>query len=251
MTDLTLAEPLNYFDKTVTVNNGDLVSTPNPITKIPGLIEVNGERIQYFTKTGNVLGQLRRGILGTPIAELHLVNSNVIDLGVQEVLPYTDTQEKINIISDGSSLEIGPLDFIPKKSDKSFYRMTARIVDNAGNVQTIYPSIPADYGQCDEIEVFVGGRRLNKTSLSIYDEGKAASSPAADVTVEAEFSVDGTSPYIRLTEPIPAGIRITILRRVGKLWYERGADTASAGISMFDNETSIIKFIEQKSTKSI
>jgi len=251
VTDLTLAEPLNYFDKTVTVNNGDLVSTPNPITKIPGLIEVNGERIQYFTKTGNVLGQLRRGILGTPIAELHLVNSNVIDLGVQEVLPYTDTQEKINIISDGSSLEIGPLDFIPKKSDKSFYRMTARIVDNAGNVQTIYPSIPADYGQCDEIEVFVGGRRLNKTSLSIYDEGKAASSPAADVTVEAEFSVDGTSPYIRLTEPIPAGIRITILRRVGKLWYERGADTASAGISMFDNETSIIKFIEQKSTKSI
>lgn len=252
VTDLVLEKQLNYFDTTITVNNGDLVAAPNPITKVPGIVEINGEKIQYFTKTGNVLGQLRRGVLGTPIAEIHAVGSVVVDIGVQEVVPYTDTQEKIDFISDGSTIEIGPLDFTPKKSDKSFYRITVPVKNSNGEIiNTLYPSIPLAYGQCDEVEVFVGGRRLNKTSAVVYDETEGSTSPDADVTIEAEFSVDGTDPYIRLTEPVPAGIRITILRKTGKVWYERGETTASAGISMLDNETPIIKFIEQKTTKSI
>ena len=247
--DVKLAEPLNYFDKTITVTDASNLPVPNPRRKFPGIIEINNERIEYYTKNGNVLGQLRRGVYGTAIAELHSLDSRVVDVSSSESVPYSENQEKYDFVSDGTTVEIGPFDFIPKKSSGSFYRTTATVTDENGTVTTLYPSIPANYGRCDEIEVFAGGRRLNKDSITVYEESNAASSPEADITVEAEFSVDGSTPYIRLTDPLPAGIRITVLRRTGRTWYEPGTDTASKGLTMLDNNTIIIKFLEQKSTK--
>ena len=247
--DVKLAVPLNYFDKTVTVTDASELPEPNPRRKFPGVIEINNERIEYFTKVGNVLGQLRRGVYGTAIAELHPVDSKVVDVGMNESIPYTENQEKYDFVSDGTTVEIGPFDFVPKKSSASFYRTTAKVTNEDGTITTLYPSIPTTHGRCDELEVFVGGQRLNKDSVTVFEEANAASSPEADITVEADFSVNGTTPYIRLTEPVPAGIRITVLRRTGRTWYEPGATTASKGLTMLDNNTVIIKFLEQKSTK--
>lgn len=244
--EVKLASTLNYFDTTLTVTDATNLGIPNAQRRVPGIVEINGERIEYFTKTGNVLGQLRRGSLGTAIAELHAVGSNVVDLGNQESIPYIEEQEKYNVVSDGSTLAI-PVDFTPTKSNREFYRLSAQVTSN-GVTSILYPSIPLTYGACDEVEVFVGGKRLNKSATTVYSELNAASSPEADITLEAEFSVDGVSNHIRLTNPVPAGIMITILRRVGRTWYETGATTASKGVTLLDNDTVIINFIEQKTT---
>jgi hypothetical protein len=246
-----ITAPLNYFDQTITVNDASDLGIPDARRRVPGVVEINGERIEYFTKTGNTLGQLRRGSLGTPIAELHAVGSRVVDVGAAETIPYVETQEKIDIISDGSTIEFGPYDFISRRptSTRPFYKITVPVKNNAGEViQTLYPSIPQDNVVCDEVEIFVGGRRLNKDSTKLYEETLGASSPIADIDVEADFSVDRSTQTIRLTSPIPAGIRITILRRTGKVWLEKGETTASKGVTMLDNDTVIINFIEQKST---
>ena len=42
-----------------------------------GLIFVNGELIEYYTKSNNVLGQLRRGVGGTGTPMVHLLGSTV------------------------------------------------------------------------------------------------------------------------------------------------------------------------------
>jgi len=96
--------------------------------------------------------------------------------------------------------------------------------------------------------VFAGGRRLRKDPVDIWVEANGAYSPAADETAEAEFSVDGAAAYIRLTEPLVAGTRVTVIKRTGKTWYDRGAATASAGATLLDNTSAIAKFIAQKST---
>ena len=110
-------------------------------------------------------------------------------------------------------------------------------------------TIPTEFGQCNEIEVFVGGSRIRKSPVSIYDENLGVASPAADRKVEAEFSVDGVNQYIRLTTPPSyAGIKITVIKRSGNIWYDRGETTASKGINLLENNTLPAKFIAQKTT---
>jgi len=232
--DIKLTKALNYYDTQIEVSDATDLTEPIRSRNIPGVVHINGERIEFMTKTGNVLSQLRRGCFGTAIGEVYAVGSYVVDIGANETIPYNETQDRVDFVSDGSTLLVGPLDFIPAQGTRSsWYRS----------------SIPNTYGPCDQLEVFAAGRRLRKDPIDVYQEANGASSPGADIQLEAEFSVDGTNNYIRLTEPIPAGTRITIIKRTGKTWYERGATTASAGITLLENDTAIATFIAQKSTR--
>jgi hypothetical protein len=129
---------------------------------------------------------------------------------------------------------IGSLGYIPKRSIRNFdYSET----------------IPASYGPCDQVEVFVGGKRLRKSSITVYDETLGIDSPLGDRELEAEFSVDGNTSYIRLTAPAPAGTRITVIKRIGEVWYDRGENSASSGATMFENQSPVMQFVTQRSTE--
>jgi hypothetical protein len=229
--NIKLAKALTYYDTTIEVTDASELSAPIPSRRIPGVVIINNERIDYFEKNGNILSQLRRGCFGTGIAAVHPLDSFVINAGVTETIPYTENQEKSNFISDGSTILIGPLEFTPSLATRSnWYR----------------DSIPNTYGPCDEIEVFVSGRRLRKNPIDAYVESNGASSPSADEILEAEFSVNGTSPYIRLTESVAVGTKITIIRKLGRIWYERSDFAASKGITLLSNNTPIAEFIAVK-----
>jgi len=230
---ITLTKELKYYDNTIEVSDATVLSDPIKDRNIPGVIEINNERIEYMVKSGNTLSQLRRGSLGTPIGEFYALGSDVIDLGPKETIPYNERQDREDFVSDGSTVLIGPLEYVPTKSIRTnWYRET----------------IPDTHGACDTIEVFAAGSRLKKDPISVYDEQLGASSPVADKQIEAEFSVDGSSAYIRLTEPVPAGTRISIIRRTGNTWYDRGETTASNGVTLLANSTAIAEFIADKTT---
>jgi hypothetical protein len=112
-TSIKLAQPLNYYDQQLTVTDASELASPIANRNLPGVVLINNERIEYLQKTGNVLSQLRRGVQGTSIAELHPVDSYVVDVGLPETIPYKENQDRIDFVSDGSSLMIGPLDYIP------------------------------------------------------------------------------------------------------------------------------------------
>ena len=230
-----LTKDLTYYDTSMEVSDASGLSEPNLLKNIPGILYINNERIEYFNKTGNILSQLRRGSLGTGIAEVHSTGSFVVDVGVRETIPYTDNESTVDFLSDGSTKNIGPLEFVPSKTaNTNWYR----------------ESIPETHGQCDQVEVFVSGRRLRKAPIDVYNANISPSSPVGDETVEAEFSVDGVSAYIRLTDAVPAGTKIVIVRKVGRLWYDRGENNATTGISLLSNVTPIAKFIAAGSTQS-
>jgi hypothetical protein len=297
---IKLAKALNYYDTELEVTDATELSQPIPSRRIPGVVIINNERIDYFEKNGNVLSQLRRGCFGTGIATVHPANSFVVNAGVTETIPYTENQEKFDFVSNGpisfiydgsTSFEI-PTDIqLGFNSDSIVVKVNNIIISSAlytvdkfeseggrlildnsvplatNDVITVYSliiglldftptqsirsnwyrnSIPAEYGPCDEIEVFVSGRRLRKNPIDVYVEANGASSPSADAISEAEFSVSGTSPYLRLTEPATAGTRITIIRKLGRIWYERSDFAASKGITLLSNNTPIAEFIAVK-----
>lgn len=231
--DIKLTKVLNYYDTSIEVNDASSLTEPISSRNIPGVVYINGEKIEYMNKSGNVLNQLRRGSFGTAIKEVHDIGSDVVDVGSKETIPYNESQDREDFVSDGSTLLVGPLSFVPIQGTRNSWTRN---------------SIPIIYGPCDQIEVFASGKRLRKDPISVYSETNGSASPEADIVLEAEFSVDGINPYIRLTEPIPAGTRITVIRRSGRTWYERGDTTASKGVTLLQNNTPIAKFIAQKST---
>jgi len=233
--DIKLDRNLNYYDTEIVVSDTSTLFEPIRELNRPGVLLIGKERIEYFVKTGNVLSQLRRGTKGTSVGEVYPEGSDVVDVSPSEEIPYNETIIKEDFVSDGSTTLIGPLSFTPSKTTiTGWYRDT----------------IPTDYGQCDDVEVFVAGTRLRKQPVSYYSESLGDLGNAdAEQTLEAEFSTNGENAYIRLTEAPPAGTRIFVIKKQGYTWYDRGLTTASAGISLLQNETDIAKFLRQKSSE--
>ena len=292
---------LKSTDTTITVEDASNFDIPNPSINRPGIIEIRGERIEYFSLTGNVLSKLRRGTLGTGVPSVHTAGTFVQDIGPSETLPYIESSIIQQIESDGSNTI--NLNFVPNKvvedaidltvgrsykivtlgtTDWNQVANTTGIVYIEGSVVTIAKlalgtgtAISTTYGQCDEIEVFVGGynidtvwtsniayiagtiviagsytyqantnhtsgltfkedyslgnwklfvgnTRLKKKPYKIYHElqstNPALNSSNFEQILPAEFTVDGTSSLVRLTNPVDIGVKVTVVKRMGTDW---------------------------------
>ena len=221
-----LVKDLTPFDMQIHVEDGSRLSTPLREINVPGVIEINGERIEYFSKTGNVLSQLRRGTLGTSTPEKHRFGLFVIDLSASETIPYADQQLVATSYADGSTTDIA-VDYVPTIStNDSWYRNT----------------IPETHGQSNEVDVFVGGFRLKKVPYQIYNEANNQPySPEGDTQYEADFSVDGQTNYVRLTNIVPDNTQITIVKKVGRSWN-------STGKALADSTTPAANFLKNVET---
>jgi hypothetical protein len=192
-----LARDLLQKDAEIYLIDGSTLSAPSAediMRKMPGVIEINGERIEYFKKEGNVLSQLRRATLGTGAPSLHRARTIVLDIGPTETIPYTDRTVVSTIISDGIS-NVVPLDYIPDTKDS--------------------------------IEVFVGGIRMKKNAYSLFEEDNGFPySPEGDRTYGSEFSVDGVTSQVTIGNDIDLqnNERIVVVKKIGKLWNPEGTD---------------------------
>jgi len=182
-----LMQPLKFNDTSIVVDDASNFDAPNPSINRPGIIEIRGERIEYFGLTGNTLSKLRRGTLGTGVPTLHKIGTLVQDIGPSETLPYTESSVIQQIESDGSS--VINLNFVPTKvvetavnftigrqykivtlgtTDWNKVANTTGVLYAVGSTVTIAKSatgtgtaISTSYGQSDEIEVFIGGYNID------------------------------------------------------------------------------------------
>lgn len=280
-----LAQPLNYYDNQIVVEDGDVLTEPNRGRNLPGVIYINGERIEYFVKNDNILSQIRRGTLGTGTPVVHASRLDVIDIGPTETIPYTDSMIIDTQIHDGST-NLVPLQYLPEP--------TMGTIDDGSTEYTEWfrNSIPAQFGQCDQIEVFVGGynikgtweantdyslneiviygsymfrclqdhsstvsfvddknkweyfvgtQRLKKVPYKVYNNNIHPESPEGDEQFEADFSVNGTSAAVRLTQDLTPGTKIVVVKKVGHVWNDPGK-------SLVDSNNKVANFLKNTST---
>jgi hypothetical protein len=114
----------------IQVKDGTVLGTPNAANNMPGVIFVDKERIEYFTKSGDTLGQLRRGTLGTGIKE-HSSGTEVVDASGTQTIPYADTVYTNTFTGDGS---------------------------------TVVFALSQAPASASELDIFIGGQRLLLTS---------------------------------------------------------------------------------------
>jgi hypothetical protein len=182
-----LTQPLIFNDTTITVEDASNFDVPNAAINRPGIIEIRGERIEYFGLVGNMLSKLRRGTLGTGVPAIHNVGTLVQDIGPSETLPYTESS--IIQQAESAGLPVINLNFVPTKvvetavnftigrqykivtlgtTDWNTVANTSGVLYAVGNLVTTArlaigtgTAISTSYGQCDEIEVFIGGYNID------------------------------------------------------------------------------------------
>jgi len=216
-----LVKDLHWNDVEIVVEDASNFDIPNISTNRPGIIEIRGERIEFFAITGNTLKQIRRGTLGTGIYAHNIAGTFVQDIGTGSTVPYTDTTLVQNIIADGVS---------------NSHQLTLGVTLNSGFTE--YNSL---------FEVFVGGDndtvRLKKAPYSIFDVNKSPYSPAGDVSFPAEFTVSNvtsTGAQLTLTNPVTQGTKITVVQVTGREWD----GNKNNPLNILDDSGSIASFIK-------
>ena len=93
----TLANDLNWYDRTIEVT--DATNLPAPMKKYPGVLFINGERIEYFAKEDNTLKNLRRGTGGTGTPQVHAAGTKFYSQNFENVIPYKDNEVAFKAIA--------------------------------------------------------------------------------------------------------------------------------------------------------
>ena len=213
-----LAQPLQYTDDKIVVEFGSHLLQPNPGRNLPGVIYVDGERIEYTSKDGNVLSGLRRSTLGTGPALFSDIGTEVIDQSIRQIIPTVDYSLIQHIPSSNTTTYT-----ISTSSGTTIFLVTSST--HAGN-GIIFSTLT---NAVDQVEVYYGGRQLRKSALRVHDKSRSyyttSSVQVNGVTTSSyemqppEFTITGTSTLVlNIAEEITTGTRITIVKKEGALW---------------------------------
>ena len=196
-----LTRDLKLGDTEIYVQNDNKLIPPNPAQNKPGVILVDGERIEFFKKEGNVLSQLRRSTLGTGPAFYSQPGTSVIDLSIQQTIPYVESTFIQRLLTTNSTT----------------YAISTITSTSTGDGIVITPGIRA----ADQLTVYYGGRQLRKNAVSIHDINLAYDTTNDSLNVVApEFTINTATQLLTLniSESITTGTQITIVQKKGYVW---------------------------------
>jgi len=230
-----LVNNLFWNSQSIELEDASNFEQPLPNAKIPGVVEIRGERIEYYGKIGNTLINLRRGTLGTGVNTSVNAGTPVQDIGRTETIPYQDSVSTSTILSNGTHTV--PLGFVPKSVNEievfvggydtsatwtsGVEYVVGTIVNNGSyTYRCIIAHTSSSMFDKDSANwaFFIGNIRLKKESYSMFNVDVAPYSPAGDITFPADFSVDGTTAKITLTNLLSTGTRITVVKTTGVAW---------------------------------
>ena len=215
-----LTQGLGQQDRDIVVLDPTALDDPIPYENKPGVIEINGERIEYFVKDGNILRQLRRGTLGTGIPTSHPSGTVIQNIGPSETIPYKDEY------------------FVARSDEK---RADGSLVhDMIYETGTMFVEF-VNTNPTDSIEVFVGGYRLKKNQYTLYTNNNYPYSPEGDTVLDPEFSFAGGQLQLGEVPVDESGTQklVVVVKKQGRIWSDGNKRLANS-------ENPIAKFVKAK-----
>jgi hypothetical protein len=161
-----LTRPLSFTDTEIHVADTGVLTPPLVAKNMPGVVIIDGERIEFFTVANNTLGQLRRSTLGTAPSFYSEENTKVIDQGLDQTVPYKENIYKQVLLTSASTntYSISAIDYV---ANTGTYH---QFVNNGIVFDTGVPAV-------DQVEVNYGGRRLSKVGTFRQDIAMSYDSP--------------------------------------------------------------------------
>jgi hypothetical protein len=158
-----LTKELKYTDTEIHVADAEALTAPIVSKKIPGVILLNNERIEFYKIDGNILTQLRRNTLGTGPAVVNSTGTRVIDQGSMQTIPYSiNTYKQIHITTS-----------------TNVYTISTITNEIHGDGITL-SQVPHISGK-DQISVYYGSKLLEKLGHYHQDISKSFDSYPANI----------------------------------------------------------------------
>lgn len=220
-----LTQPLIISSTSISVFNAGVLPDPSPATRIPGIVFIDGERIEYMEKNGNILSRITRATLGTGARSEYPIGTTVVDQGAEQTIPFSESRKLQQFTATNTT---------------TYFITTATI--------SLAPGVDAH----DQVSVYYGGQLLQKpTPLGVtrvshnpmisFDSGENSS----DTVLPSEFnlSFDGT---LTINVPILVGTLITVVKNQSSLWYEPGNGLPANGDSLLLANTLQAQFLRER-----
>jgi hypothetical protein len=201
-----LTAPLYTTSTEIHVENGSVLPIPNLLKQIPGVVLINGERIEYLTISNNVLGNLKRATLGTAARDYYPAGTTLVDQGRFQTIPFKETRKVYTTATTNAvSYSFGDLGLNP--------------LTTATN----------------QVEVYYGGVLLRKPTISsntltmhdssiAFDSGEVNSlGISSDIVLEPQFTIaiSGTNYTVNLNlDAITSGTNLVVVHTTATDWYD-------------------------------
>ena len=211
-----LAADFSTTDGEITVEDASVLTPPNLSNNRPGIILINGERIEFYGIQGNKLTSIRRGTLGTGVKALHKEGSIVIDQGL------------------GQSI------FVPEHQQMD--KFSASTTSNVWALTNVVATLTEDI---NTIDVVYQGRKLRKpgqiytiTDNSVgYDSGEINSyGTSTNVMLDAEFSINTLTNSIVLAFNPELNSEIKVVKHTS-------SDVGIEYVGLHNRDTEQVKFL--------
>lgn len=180
-----LTKPLYFTDTEIHVQDTGVLMPPLASRNIPGVVIIDGERIEYLKIEGSILKQLRRATLGTSPSQYLPEGTKVIDQSPQQNIPFVDTYRR-QVIYTAADVNTYPISTSSYTVSNTSTNVNGQV--SYYNTQTsdgiVFASIPALNGRVarpeDQVTVSYGGRLLRKDSIFRQDLTLSYDSPDID-----------------------------------------------------------------------
>lgn len=206
-----LSQNFLLTDTMIAVEDASVLSPPDPKFNKPGVVLIDGERIEFFVIEGNVLSQLRRSTLGTGPRDIHYAGTYVTDQGAGQTVPFEVTVQRYTTATTTSTNEYDVTGIIEFNTSTSF---------------------------ADQVEVRYQGIQLLKPGLTTYKHNydlafdsttDLSSTSTIDVLVPHGFSISSTGTVILNTATVTLikGAKLEVVKRQARDWYNTDATLAN------------------------
>jgi hypothetical protein len=213
-----LAADLLSTDTSITVEDSSVLTPPNHDKNRPGVILIDGERIEFFKLEGNKLSWLRRGTLGTGVKILHKESSIVLDQGPSQNIPLVEYKrvDKFSINSTtNTTFTLTNVVF------------TGSIVNAYNHVEVVYQGRTLRKPISDTFtSMFNNGVKTLKnttssykiTDVSIgYDSGDVNSAGTSSiVTLNPEFSINTATSMVVINFQPQVGAELKVIQSISQ-----------------------------------
>jgi hypothetical protein len=193
-----LTQPLKFTDTEIHVNDATVFAPPLVAMNIPGVVIIDGERIEFFTVTDTTLGQLKRSTLGTAPSFYSDIGTKVIDQSPAQTIPFSETiKNQYHYVSTSTST------LVLNTSTSSY-----TFIINTDTTSTVVPlsistsTINSDgitlstfSNAADQVQVFYGGRLLRKAGYYKQDTTMSYDSPDTKGITIGTTSTVASLPY--------------------------------------------------------
>ena len=203
-----LSQDLNLSDEVISVEDASKLTQPDPAANRPGVVLIDGERIEFFVVYNNQLHQLRRSTLGTGPKDIYYAGTTVVDQGIAQTIPFKESKQSTTTFVTTATATYDLTNWID-------FNTTAAAVD--------------------QVEVRYQGIQLLKPTLTTYKHDPdvaydstttVSSTSTIDVWVPHGFTINTATSEITLntaTITLVEGAKLEVIKRTSTTWYSNTA----------------------------